>query len=81
MSQTEPENFHQLRVWSRRADAALDLYADLIPTASIAADEEDCSNASAAPRAASAIATSSANASPGRPNDGHPTFERNERGP
>ena len=27
----KPENFHQLRVWSRRADAAIDLYADLLP--------------------------------------------------
>jgi CHAD domain-containing protein len=26
-----PENVHQLRVWSRRAEAALSLYADLIP--------------------------------------------------
>lgn len=27
----EPEHVHQLRVWTRRADAALDLYADLLP--------------------------------------------------
>src|SRR5436305_640609 len=27
----EPEDFHQLRVWSRRADAALDLFGDLLP--------------------------------------------------
>ena len=26
-----PEDVHQLRVWSRRADAALDLFADLVP--------------------------------------------------
>jgi CHAD domain-containing protein len=28
----QPENVHQLRVWTRRADAALALYADLLPT-------------------------------------------------
>lgn len=27
----EPENFHQLRVWARRSESALDLYADLLP--------------------------------------------------
>src|SRR5688572_10302173 len=27
----EPEQIHQLRVWTRRADAALELYADLLP--------------------------------------------------
>jgi CHAD domain-containing protein len=27
----EPENVHQLRVWSRRSEAALTLYADLLP--------------------------------------------------
>jgi CHAD domain-containing protein len=27
----EPENVHQLRVWSRRSEAALALYADLLP--------------------------------------------------
>jgi len=27
----EPENFHQLRVWTRRSQSALDLYADLLP--------------------------------------------------
>jgi CHAD domain-containing protein len=27
----EPENVHQLRVWSRRSEAALSLYADLLP--------------------------------------------------
>jgi CHAD domain-containing protein len=27
----EPENFHQLRVWTRRTESALDLYADLLP--------------------------------------------------
>ncbi|HKB04244.1 MAG TPA: CHAD domain-containing protein [Gemmataceae bacterium] len=27
----EPEHVHQLRVWTRRADAALTLYADLLP--------------------------------------------------
>jgi CHAD domain-containing protein len=27
----DPEDVHQLRVWSRRADAALDLFADLLP--------------------------------------------------
>ncbi|HKB06452.1 MAG TPA: CHAD domain-containing protein [Gemmataceae bacterium] len=28
----QPENVHQLRVWTRRADAALALYADLLPS-------------------------------------------------
>jgi CHAD domain-containing protein len=27
----EPENFHQLRVWTRRSESALSLYADLLP--------------------------------------------------
>jgi CHAD domain-containing protein len=27
----EPENFHQLRVWTRRSESALGLYADLLP--------------------------------------------------
>jgi CHAD domain-containing protein len=27
----EPENFHQLRVWTRRAESALSLYEDLLP--------------------------------------------------
>jgi len=27
----EPENFHQLRVWTRRTESALSLYADLLP--------------------------------------------------
>lgn len=31
----EPENAHQLRVWSRRSEAALALYADLLPSRSL----------------------------------------------